>query len=163
MAHLPIYVRLLTRVRALARRPQRRSPAELRSPGDFVGVVRPVYAPRLDGDADPGEIVWAWVPYEEDASRGKDRPVLIVGRDGRWLLGLMLTSKDHSRDSADEARFGRRWMDLGSGSWDARRRPSEIRLDRVLRLDEASVRREGAILDRARFDEVAAALARPRG
>lgn len=163
MARFSIYGRLLSRVRALARPPRRRSPAEPHAPGDFVGVVRPVYSPQLDGDADPGEIVWAWVPYEEDASRGKDRPVLIVGRDDRWLLGLMLTSKDHSRDSADEARFGRRWLDLGAGSWDARRRPSEVRLDRVLRLDEASVRREGAILDRARFDRVAAALTRPRG
>ena len=30
---------------------------------------RVVYAPDLDGAADPGEVVWAWVPFEE-------RPVL---------------------------------------------------------------------------------------
>ncbi|MGH3613005.1 MAG: hypothetical protein ACRDRK_10505 [Pseudonocardia sp.] len=29
------------------------------------------YAPDLDGAADPGEIVWAWVPYEEHDGRGK--------------------------------------------------------------------------------------------
>ena len=40
------------------------------------------YSPSLDGDADPGEIVWTWVPFEEDHSQGKDRPVLLVGRDG---------------------------------------------------------------------------------
>jgi hypothetical protein len=49
-----------------------------------------VYAPDLDGRADPGEIVWTWVVYEDDPTRGKDRPVLVVGRDRRTLLGLML-------------------------------------------------------------------------
>ena len=39
---------------------------------------RVVYAPDLDGRADPGEIVWTWVVYEEDPTRGKDRPVLVV-------------------------------------------------------------------------------------
>jgi hypothetical protein len=133
----------------------------VRSPPDFDGVVRPVYTPELDGEADPGEIVWTWVPYEEDTSRGKDRPVLIVGREGRWLLGLMLTSKDHSGDPADAAHAGRRWLDVGAGAWDARRRPSQVRLDRVLRLDPAAVRREGAIMDRATFDRVGAELSAP--
>jgi len=127
-------------------------------PGDFTGVVRPEYSPSLDGDADPGEIVWTWVPFEEDASQGKDRPVLVVGRDGRWLLALMLTSKDHSRDAADEARWGRRWLDIGAGPWDRQGRPSEVRLDRVLRIDAARVRREGAIMDRRTFDTVVAGL-----
>src|SRR5688572_16152998 len=27
------------------------------------------YAPDLDGDADPGEIVWTWVPYEDDPAQ----------------------------------------------------------------------------------------------
>ena len=40
------------------------------------------YSPDLDGRADPGEVVWAWVAYEEDAGQGKDRPVLVVGREG---------------------------------------------------------------------------------
>ena len=109
------------------------------------------YAPDLDGDADPGEIVWTWVAYEDDPSQGKDRPVLVVGRDGRTLLGLMLSSKDD--------RDGRRdWLALGPGDWDRDRRPSWIRLDRVLEVDEDGIRREGAVLDRVRFDRVAAAL-----
>ena len=41
------------------------------------------YSPTADGKPDPGEIVWTWVPYEEDYSQGKDRPVLLIGRDGR--------------------------------------------------------------------------------
>ena len=115
------------------------------------------YSPDPDGRPDPGEVVWAWVPYEDDPSQGKDRPVLLVGRDGADLLGLYLTSKDHDRDAADEARHGRSWMDVGSGAWDRERRPSEVRLDRLLRLDESDVRREGAALAREVFDEVVTA------
>lgn len=116
------------------------------------------YNPHADGRPDPGEVVWGWVPYEDDPRRGKDRPVLLVGAEGATLLGLMLTSKDHDRDAADEARHGRYWVDIGCGSWDARHRPSEIRIDRVLRLDPARVRREGATLDRERYDQVSAAV-----
>ena len=101
-----------------------------------------------------GEVVSAWVPYDENDGRGKDRPVLVIGRQGSGLLGLMLSSQDHDLDAADEARHGRRWTDLGSGPWDARGRPSEVRLDRLLVLDPATVRREGAALDRVRFDRV---------
>ena len=125
---------------------------------DYDGVVRPQYAPRLDGEADPGEIIWGWVPYEEDATQGKDRPVLVIARSGPAVLGLMLTSKDHSRDAAAEARRGRVWIDIGTGDWDARRRPSEIRLDRVVQLHPTAFRREGAVMDRPMFDRVAEAL-----
>jgi len=130
---------------------------------DFDGIVDPVYDPHLDGDADPGEIVWTWVPYEDDPALGKDRPVLVVGHDGPWVLGLMLTSKDHDRDAADEARYGRSWVDVGAGEWDARRRESEVRLDRVLRVDPDRIRREGAVLDRERFDAVVGSLREVNG
>lgn len=121
------------------------------------------YRPRADGAADPGEIVWAWVPYDEGDGRGKDRPVLVIGRRGEHLLGLMLSSQDHDRDAADEARHGRTWTDLGTGAWDARGRPSEVRLDRLLHLPPGDVRREGAALDRARFDRVVAEARRVQG
>jgi hypothetical protein len=125
---------------------------------DYDGEIAFSYAPHPDdGVADPGEIVWTWVAYEDDPERGKDRPVLVIGFDGPYLLGLMLTSKDHHRDAADEARHGRHWIDIGSGAWDATHRPSEVRVDRVLRLDPALVRREGATLDRPRFDAVVTA------
>lgn len=130
---------------------------------DYEDRLTPVYAPDLDGDADPGEIVWTWVPYEDDPTRGKDRPVLVVGHDEPWLLALLLTSKDHDRNAEREARRGRYWMDIGGGDWDVKRRPSEIRLDRVLRLDPAAVRREGAIMPRALFDEVVGSLAEVKG
>ncbi|BBZ59793.1 type II toxin-antitoxin system PemK/MazF family toxin [Mycolicibacterium monacense] len=110
-----------------------------------------VYAPDLDGRADPGEIVWTWVVYEDDPTRGKDRPVLVVGRDRRTLLGLMLSSQDHRGDDPN-------WVAIGAGSWDYDGRVSWVRLDRVLDVPEEGIRREGAILDRARFEAVAARL-----
>jgi hypothetical protein len=109
------------------------------------------YSPNLDGDADPGEIVWTYVKYEDDPNQGKDRPVLVVGRNGRTLLGLMLSSQ-HDRDGQ------RNWLGLGAGAWDREDRPSWVRLDRVLEVDQDGIRREGAILDQGRFDKVAAVL-----
>lgn len=127
--------------------------------GDFTGTAAITYEPRADGDADPGEVVWAWVPYEEDHTQGKDRPVLVIGRVGDDLLGLMLTSKDNTSPRDPQGPDERpRWFDLGTGEWDRQRRPSEVRLDRVLRLAPSAVRREGATLDRARFDAVADAV-----
>jgi len=109
------------------------------------------YSPKLDGRADPGEIVWTWVPFEDDPRQGKDRPVLVVGRQGTVVLGLMLSSKA-DRDGQPN------WFALGSGKWDATDRPSWLRLDRVLEVPEDGIRREGAILDRPRFDAVARRL-----
>ncbi|TIC84390.1 type II toxin-antitoxin system PemK/MazF family toxin [Nocardioides sp. GY 10127] len=140
---------------SLGERLRRAVARPLRRPVDRVarGLVV-TYAPRPDGRPDPGEVVWAWVTYEEDPRQGKDRPVLLVARDRKRLYGLMLTSQDHDRDAAQEARWGRYWMDVGSGAWDRQRRPSEVRLDRLIEIEETSVRREGAALDRARFDAV---------
>jgi PemK-like, MazF-like toxin of type II toxin-antitoxin system len=119
-----------------------------------------VYAPEADGEPDPGEVVWGWVPYEDDPDQGKDRPVILLARGaddqaGLWL-GLGLTSKDHDRDAEQEAHCGRYWMDVGSGGWDREGRPSEVRLDRLLVLDPADIRREGAALDQAIFEQVVA-------
>lgn len=113
------------------------------------------YSPDLDGLADPGEVVWSWVPFEEDPKRGKDRPLLVVGRHGPRLLGMMLSSKGET-DHPD-------WLPLGAGAWDRDSRPSYLRLDRVFALDEDDIRREGSILDPERFVKVAAALIRLHG
>ena len=120
-------------------------------PGDFAGVPAMEWSPAPDGRPDPGEVVWTWVPYEEDHTQGKDRPVLLIGRDGRWLLALQLTSQDHDRDAAQERRAGREWVDIGTGAWDRRARPSEVRVNRVLRIDPEQIRRVGAVLPRERF------------
>lgn len=144
----------------------KKATAALAGPSTEAGPGRPVsrrtsptahrarrveYSPDLDGRADPGEIVWTWVTYEEDPSQGKDRPVLVVGRDRNTLLGLMLSSNSDRDDDPN-------WLALGAGAWDADNRPSWVRLDRVLDVPEAGIRREGAVLDRARFETVAARL-----
>lgn len=112
---------------------------------------RLAYAPQLDGQADPGEVVWTWVSYEDDPRQGKDRPVLVIGRESRTLFGLMLSSQS-------ERAGQRHWLALGPGAWDQENRPSWVRLDRVLTMREDSIRREGAVLDRGRFDQVCHAL-----
>jgi hypothetical protein len=117
----------------------------------------PTYSPEVDGEPDPGEVVWGWVPYEEDASQGKDRPVLLLARDGDHWLALQLTSKDHDRDQAQEEAAGRFWMDVGTGEWDRDRRPSEVRLNRLLRLPDSGLRREGGPVSKDIFDAVVTA------
>ncbi len=112
------------------------------------------YEPCRDGDADPGEVVWGWVPYEEDPTQGKDRPVLVIGRWGVDLACIPLTSKGRD-DDPDCA-------PVGTGAWDPEFRPSWARLDRLLRFPGTSVRREGAAVDHARFRAVVDALSRRR-
>lgn len=135
-----------------ASRPPTPSPsnrAAARREGAVLG-----YSPSSDGNPDPGEIVWTWVPYEDDPTQGKDRPVLLIGRDGDDLLGLMLTSRDRNNARDHDARY----VDVGTGDWDRQGRPSEVKVDRLLRLDPDGIRREGAVLPRPRFEQVIAAV-----
>ncbi|WP_338748007.1 type II toxin-antitoxin system PemK/MazF family toxin [Janibacter alittae] len=128
-------------------------------PGDYEAVPPLEWAPTpQDPTPSPGEVVWAHVPYEEDHTRGKDRPVLLIGRDGPWLLGLQLTSVDHDLDEAQEASAGRHWIDIGAGQWDHRGRRSEVRVNRVIRIDPSAVRRDGAVLQEDLFVAVATAV-----
>ena len=130
------------------------------------------YAPVDDERADPGEVVWAWVAFEEDITQGKDRPVLVIARedasvggsdgDGQVLVALMLTSHDRGRGTHTDE-HGNTWVDVGTGAWDRQGRPSEVRADRLLRIPIDAVRREGARLDSERFSAVADAVAEVHG
>ena len=112
-----------------------------------VGRVRTEYSPAHDGDPDPGEIVWTWVPFEENDGRGKDRPVLVVAREAAGtFLAVRLSSKGRAGD--------REWVPIGSGPWDRSGRDSCVAVDRVLRLHEQGMRREACALDRMRFNSV---------
>ena len=111
------------------------------------------YSPCLDGDPDPGEVVWTWVPYEDDPSQGKDRPVAIIGRRGQHLLGVALTSKQKDNEIQ---------VPIGTGSWDREGRVSYAKVERVLDVVPTSVRREGAVLSRAHFDHIVAGVQRAR-
>jgi PemK-like, MazF-like toxin of type II toxin-antitoxin system len=116
-----------------------------------IGPVHTVYAPKHDGDPDPGEIVWTWVPFEEHDGRGKDRPVLIVAREQvGTVLAVQLTSKRH--DGTTD------FVDVGSGPWDREGRESWVNLDRVMRLHDKGMRREACAMERHYFDRVIARL-----
>jgi hypothetical protein len=77
--------------------------------------------------------------------------VIIIGRHGADLSGVALTTKH--RERADH-------VDVGTGPWDSRGRPSYAKVDRLLDIDPNEVRREGAVLGRRRFDAVIAAVDR---
>jgi hypothetical protein len=103
------------------------------------------YSPSLDGDPDPGEVVWGWVPYEDDPSQGKDRPMVIIGRTGNHLVGVPLTSKQKQNEAQ---------VPVGTGPWDREGRGSFAKVERLLDVDPAGVRREGAVLAKRHFDDV---------
>ena len=114
--------------------------------------VRLAYTPERDGEPDPGEIVWTWVPYEERDGRGKDRPVVIVAASNAGdFLAVQLTSKARDGD--------RDFVALGDGAWDFEGRPSWARIDRVFRVRTGGIRREASSLDAHRYALVAGALA----
>ncbi|WP_444960840.1 type II toxin-antitoxin system PemK/MazF family toxin [Nocardiopsis sp. M1B1] len=125
---------------------------EVREIPTAASATRLVYAPERDGLADAGEVVWTWVPYEEDPRRGKDRPLLVVGRRGGRLHGLMLSSQ------RPEAWERQDWLPVGSGPWDREQRDSYVRVDRLFEFDEDDIRREAAVMDEELFWMVADVL-----
>lgn len=121
------------------------------------------YQPVADNDADPGEVVWTWISYEEDPTQGKDRPVVVLARTGSDVVVAQLTSKNHDIDREQEAHWGRYWLAIGAGDWDPQGRVSSVRLDRMLLVSQRDVRREGASLDRATYNKVVTAIAKHWG
>ena len=121
------------------------------------------YQPVADNDADPGEVVWTWISYEEDPTQGKDRPVVVLARTGSDVVVAQLTSKNHDIDREQEAHWGRYWLAIGAGDWDPQGRVSSVRLDRLLLVSQRDVRREGATLDRATYNKVVTAIAKHWG
>lgn len=128
--------------------PSSGGPAPARGGADnYGGTIHWEYSPVLDRDADPGEIVWAWVAYEDDHATGKDRPIAVVGRtDDHRLVALMLSSRAHDNDP--------RWLAIGSGAWDSEGRRSWVRTDRILAVAPSAVRREGAMLPRLTYEAI---------
>lgn len=118
-----------------------------------VRGLRPSYDPSPDGAPDPGEIVWTWVPYAENDGRGKDRPVLIIARiDAHTTAGCYLSTKQH-----------RGFVSIGTGGWDAQGRESFLAPERVLRVSDDGMRREGHVLSKDRFNVVVAELSALHG
>ena len=114
------------------------------------------YTPDRDGEPDAGEIVWTWVPYAENDGRGKDRPVLVIGRQSdERVFAVRLTSKSHDGDHD--------FLEIGAGPWDSRGRPSWVDIDQVYSVHVDGMRREASALDLDRFARVAHALHRRYG
>lgn len=119
-------------------------PARLKS-------VRISYAPSRNGDPDAGEVIWTWVPYEEGDGRGKDRPVLVIGRQSKErVYAVRMTSKAHEGD--------RDYIPIGAGAWDSQGRPSWVDIEQLYSVHVEGTRREAATLDRERYIVVAKAL-----
>lgn len=119
-------------------------------------ALRIGYAPDPDGDPDTGEIVWTWVPYDENDGRGKDRPVLVIARqDEDRVYAVRLTSKAHEGD--------RDFLAIGPGEWDSRGRPSWVDIEQIYSVHRDGMRREASALDPDRFVHVADALHRRYG
>lgn len=130
--------------------------ATIEVPPPGRSALRIAYAPDRDGEPDAGEVVWTWVPYVENDGRGKDRPVLVIGRqDSERVYAVKLTSKAHDGD--------RDFLPLGAGEWDARGRPSWVDIDQVYSVHREGLRREASALDLERFMRVADALHRRYG
>jgi len=109
------------------------------------------YSPSRNRLPDSGEIIWTWVPYEENDGRGKDRPVLVIGRHSAdRVYAVRMTSKAHDRD--------RDFISIGSGAWDGQGRESWVDIEQLYSVHHDGMRREAAALDAGRYSRVAQAL-----
>lgn len=132
----------------------RTATVEIDPPG--ADGLRITYAPDRDGEPDAGEVVWTWVPYAERDGRGKDRPVLVIGRQSAdRVYAVRLTSKAHDGD--------RDFLAIGPGAWDSKGRPSWIDIEQLYSVHTDGMRREASALERDRFAVVAQALQRRYG
>lgn len=112
-------------------------------------MARPIfYAPDMDGQADPGEVVWIWAPADGVGNPPRERAMVVVGRTRSTILGLLIScNPEHRGDDA--------WIDIGAGGWDERGRQSWVRVDRILEVSELGTRRQGTVVPRGRFERLA--------
>lgn len=112
-------------------------------------MARPIfYAPDMDGQADPGEVVWIWAPTDGPSSPPQERSMVVVGRTRSTILGLLISCNPEHRTDED-------WIEIGAGGWDERGRQSWVRLDRILEVSELGIRRQGTVIPRGRFERMA--------
>ncbi|MDO4761390.1 MAG: growth inhibitor PemK [Corynebacterium sp.] len=106
------------------------------------------YAPNMDGQVDPGEVVFLFVPGETPADEPIERAIVVVARSGDQVAGL-LTSPNPEHASKET------WIDIGAGPWDPAGRQSWACLDKVIRVPELAIRRQGAVIPQRRFSRIA--------
>ena len=96
---------------------------------------------RLADEIVDGVAAYAGVS-EKDIRRLLDELEVPYEDEGDYVV-LMVSSRRRDGDPD--------WVAIGSGSWDHERRDSYVRLDRVLAVQDAAVRREGAALTQAQY------------
>lgn len=117
---------------------------------------RPViYAPDMDGQVDPGEVVWFRVV------RGKDtepelRACLVIGRNEHTLLGMLISSNPDHRSETN-------WIPIGTGLWDPKGNKCWVRVDKIVEIPEARIQRRGVSMPERRYDRIAAELRNRHG
>ena len=84
--------------------------------------------------AQPWEIWWAYVSFEDDASQGKERPVLVLEDGVVYVIALMITS--HEQRNVFGEYDVTKWQSAGLKT------PSTIRLSRRLKLEESDLIRK---------------------
>ncbi|HEV2890413.1 MAG TPA: hypothetical protein VGX28_08555 [Frankiaceae bacterium] len=144
--------------------PRRTTRAPLEGPplaprGDALSYftqAKPYRPKRGQWDIRPGAVVWGPVKFMESDAVEKDRPVLVVGREGDILLVLTLSTQAKHGQHAE-------WYPLGAGAWDRQGRPSWTRLHPWYRMRAKDVRRWGGLVDAATFEGVKDALVRRYG
>lgn len=109
-----------------------------------------IYTPDMDGQADPGEVVWVSIRTHKAAPM-QLRSALIVGRRHHTLLGMLISSNgEHAAED--------NWLSIGAGPWDAAGKEAFVRLDKVLEIPESDIQRRGVSMPERRFDRVATRL-----
>ncbi|HCT14606.1 MAG TPA: hypothetical protein DIW82_07400 [Corynebacterium nuruki] len=114
-------------------------------------LARPViYAPDMDGQADPGEVIWYRIKRSKDTAP-ELRACLVVGRHNHTLLGLLISSNpEHAEDN--------NWILIGTGLWDPKGNPCWARVDRVVEIQESRIQRRGVSMPERRYDRIATVL-----
>ena len=108
-------------------------------------VARSIYyAPDMDGQAEPGEIVWVTVPSDPP----QERSLVVIGREHHDVLGLLISPwEKHLHED--------HWLGIGSGEWEDTGDPCWVRLDKTLMVPETEVHRRGTYIPPRRFERIA--------
>lgn len=114
-----------------------------------------IYAPDMDGQADPGEVVWADICTNK-LEEPERRAVLIIGRKHHTLVTLLISSEPEHEGKDN-------WISIGSGPWDEDSAQSWARLDKSLLVSESHIQRRGVSMPERRFDRIASRLRRDYG
>lgn len=109
-----------------------------------------IYAPDMDGQADPGEVIWISIRTHKGAEL-ELRAVLIIGRLKHTLLGLLISSNPAHAHKPQ-------WIGIGSGPWDAEGAESFVCLDKLLEIPESGIQRRGVSMPERRFERIATRL-----